>query len=104
MTIKIAESVAELGFDQRRVVRVRAGDKYISIALVGEQLFAFADKCPHAGGCLSAGWMDSLGNIVCPLHRYKFDVGNGRNTTGEGYHLKRWPVLENEDGIFVIFN
>ncbi|MCA0397696.1 MAG: Rieske 2Fe-2S domain-containing protein [Bacteroidetes bacterium] len=104
MTIKIAESRAELDFDQRQVVRVKAGDKWVSVAQVGDRLFAFADKCPHAGGCLSAGWINPLGNIVCPLHRYTFDVTNGRNTSGEGYYLKRWPIEETDDGIFLILS
>ncbi|MFT4024259.1 MAG: Rieske 2Fe-2S domain-containing protein [Flavihumibacter sp.] len=103
MTVKIAESVAELGFDQRQVVRVRAGNRWISVARVGEQLFAFADTCPHAGACLSDGWMDALGNIVCPLHRYKFDVKTGRNVSGEGYFLRHWPIEECEAGLFIRF-
>ena len=64
-------------------------------------LFAFAYKCPHAGGMLAEGFIDALGNIVCPLHRYKYNMANGRNTSGEGYYLKHWPVQIKEDGIFV---
>ena len=26
---------------------------------------------------------------------------NGRNTSGEGYYLKHWPVEIKEDGVFV---
>lgn len=104
MIVKIADRLSDLAFDQRQVIRVAAGDKFISLARHGNELFAFADKCPHAGACLSEGWMDVTGNIVCPLHRYKFNVGNGRNITGEGYYLKRWPVKTTDDGIFVIFD
>ena len=45
--------------------------------------------------------MDALGNIVCPLHRYKFSIKNGRNTSGEGYFLKTFAIEVREDGIFV---
>jgi 3-phenylpropionate/trans-cinnamate dioxygenase ferredoxin subunit len=47
------------------------------------------------------GYIDALGNVVCPLHRYKFDLKNGRNISGEGYYLKNWPVEIREDGVYV---
>jgi 3-phenylpropionate/trans-cinnamate dioxygenase ferredoxin subunit len=50
---------------------------------------------------LAEGFIDALGNIVCPLHRYKYNMENGRNVSGEGYYLKHWPVQIKEDGIFV---
>ena len=47
--------------------------------------------------------MDGVGNIVCPLHRYKFNLETGRNVTGEGYFLKTYPVESRPDGIYVGF-
>jgi 3-phenylpropionate/trans-cinnamate dioxygenase ferredoxin subunit len=52
---------------------------------------------------MADGYLDALGNIVCPLHRYKFSVSNGRNTSGEGYFLKTFPVQLREDGVFIGF-
>ncbi len=66
-----------------------------------EAAFAFAYKCPHAGGILADGYIDALGNVVCPLHRYKYNMENGRNVSGEGYYLKHWPVELREEGVFV---
>ena len=66
-----------------------------------EELYACAAKCPHAGGTLAEGYTDVLGNIVCPVHRYKFSLQNGRNSSGEGYYLKTWPVEKREDGIYI---
>ena len=40
--------------------------------------FALDDACPHAGGSLSEGLLDS-GAVVCPIHGYAYDV-----LTGEG--------------------
>ena len=61
---------------------------------------ACAYACPHAGGILSEGYIDALGNVVCPIHRYKFSLQNGRNVSGEGYYLTTLPVEVREDGIF----
>jgi 3-phenylpropionate/trans-cinnamate dioxygenase ferredoxin subunit len=67
------------------------------------KLYAFYHKCPHAGGELSEGYLDARCNVVCPIHRYKYDVRNGRNTSGEGYYLTTYPVEERKDGIYVGF-
>jgi 3-phenylpropionate/trans-cinnamate dioxygenase ferredoxin subunit len=50
---------------------------------------------------MANGQIDALGNIICPLHRYKFSLVNGRNVSGEGYHLKTWKVAWREDGVWV---
>jgi len=66
-------------------------------------LMACAQKCPHAGGMMAEGHLDALGNIVCPLHRYKFNLQNGRNVSGEGYFLKTFRVEIRKEGVFVGF-
>ncbi len=78
-----------------------ADGKTVCLAKYEDQLFAFAQKCPHASGLLSLGFIDPLGNVVCPLHRYKYALKNGRNVSGEGYYLKHWPVEVRDDGIYV---
>ena len=98
---KIAEHINELEFAANQIAVAELNGKKICIAKYKEQLFAFAYSCPHAGGILADGYLDALGNVVCPVHRYKFSITNGRNTSGEGYHLKRWPVQIIEEAIWV---
>jgi len=83
------------------MAEIAADGKMICIAKYEDQLFAFAQKCPHASGLLSQGFIDPLGNVVCPLHHYKYSIKNGRNVSGEGYYLKHWPVENRDDGIYV---
>lgn len=97
---KIAESVAELNWNEQGLCEVEAGGKRICLARYKEQVFACAHKCPHAGGHMSKGYLDTLGNIVCPLHRYRFSLQNGRNVSGEGYYLKNYPVELRDDGVY----
>ncbi|RYY53324.1 MAG: (2Fe-2S)-binding protein [Chitinophagaceae bacterium] len=99
--IKIADHVTDIEFASNRIGVVKVKGKQICVGKHNDQVFAFAYKCPHAGGIMADGYIDPLGNVMCPLHRYKFDMKNGRNVTGEGYYLKRWPVEQREDGIFV---
>ncbi|WP_038006605.1 Rieske (2Fe-2S) protein [Terrimonas ferruginea] len=98
---KIAEHPNELDFATNRIAVVKVKGKTFCIGRHGEELFAFAYKCPHAGGIMADGYIDAMGQVVCPLHRYKFDMRTGRNTSGEGYFLKRWKVEWREDGVFV---
>jgi 3-phenylpropionate/trans-cinnamate dioxygenase ferredoxin subunit len=101
--VKIADFIDEISFGANNIAEVSADDKKICIGKFQNELFAFANKCPHASGPLSGGFIDALGNVVCPLHQYRFSMRNGRNASGEGYYLKHWPVEKREDGIFVGF-
>jgi len=101
--IKVADYVSELQWQENHMCVVEADGKKITLALKEQQIFAFAHKCPHASGVMANGFIDGLGNVVCPLHRYRFSIQNGRNTSGEGYFLKTYPVKENENGVFVGF-
>lgn len=99
--IKVAESAAELFNSGRVIVSVKAGSRTVCITRYAGSLYATTDRCPHAGGRMCDGWVDATGNIVCPLHRYRFRLSNGFNASGEGYFLKTFPVQENDDGLFV---
>ena len=98
---KVANHPNEIDFTQNNIGLAEVKGKSICIGKYREGLFAFAYKCPHAGGILADGYIDVLGNVVCPLHRYKYNLQNGRNVSGEGYFLKHWPVELREDGVYV---
>ncbi len=86
-----------------KITEIQAGEKRICLLRKGNQLFAFAATCPHAGTRLCEGWIDAQGRVVCPQHKYRFNPANGYNTSGEGYRLKTFPVKEEEGCIFVQF-
>jgi len=84
-----------------KLVEVSVTDKKIGLLRRGNAVYAFTAACPHAGARLCDGWVDPLGRIVCPDHKYRFDPVNGRNTTGEGYKLFTYPVEVRGDDVFV---
>ena len=85
----------------RKITPATAGPKQVALLRVDEAVFAFTALCPHAGAPLCDGWLDATGKVVCPLHKYRFDPRTGRNTTGEGYNLFRYPVQIAEGEILV---
>lgn len=100
--LKIAESTAEVTQrGERNMMEVKVAGRDICVIHHKESLYACTAKCPHAGGQLSKGFVDANGNIVCPLHRYRFSLKNGVNSSGEGYHLKTFRIEENDDGVFI---
>ncbi|MFM7645330.1 MAG: Rieske (2Fe-2S) protein [Sphingomonadales bacterium] len=99
--VKIAEQPHLLSFNAEHIAVVQIADRTFCVARYKEQLFGFAYRCPHAAVPLSEGYIDTHGNIVCPLHAYKFSLLNGRNVSGEGYFLKTWPVECRPDGVFL---
>jgi nitrite reductase/ring-hydroxylating ferredoxin subunit len=61
-----------------QLVCFEVGGKRLVVGRTAQGYFALDDRCPHAGGSLSEGMLDS-GAVVCPIHGYAYDV-----VTGEG--------------------
>lgn len=98
---KIAEHESEITLQENGIAVVEARNKKICVTKFQDQWFGFPYTCPHAGGILAYGSVDNTGNIVCPLHRYKFSLMNGRNVSGEGFYMKRYPIEVRDEAIYV---
>ncbi len=98
---KIADSIEAIVWQGNRMAIVEIAGKTITLSQFQGQVYACAHKCPHAGGTMAGGIIDATGNIVCPLHRYRFKLEDGRNTSGEGYYLKTYPVETRADGLYL---
>ena len=98
---KVADYETAIDWQSNDMCIVEADNKKITLARFGGKLFAFAHKCPHASGIMADGHINAMGQVTCPLHRYRFDMQNGRNTSGEGYYLRTYAVENREDGIYI---
>jgi 3-phenylpropionate/trans-cinnamate dioxygenase ferredoxin subunit len=87
--------------EEEKITEITIGERQICLLKKGEQLYAFATTCPHQGARLCEGWLDAQGRIVCHLHKYRFDPANGRNTSGEGYKLRTYPIAIRDGKIFI---
>jgi nitrite reductase/ring-hydroxylating ferredoxin subunit len=100
-TWHLIEGVLFSTMEESKILDFLVGDKQVALLKKNNTVHAFAATCPHAGARLCDGWLDAHGRIVCPLHKYRFDPANGRNTSGEGYKLKTYPVEIREDYIYI---
>jgi nitrite reductase/ring-hydroxylating ferredoxin subunit len=73
----------------------------ICIARTHEGVFAVSDRCPHNGASLSQGFCNEKSQIVCPMHRYPFDLKTGRATAGLSYSLITYPLEIKSDGVYI---
>ena len=67
-----------------------------------DEIYVIQNICPHAGGILSGGWCKE-GSIVCPVHRWKYNLKTGRGAKGQGDYINLYPTELREDGIYVGF-
>lgn len=82
------------------ITKVKAGRT--SICLVGfeGQIYALSAICPHAGADLSEG-LCVKGKIVCPYHRYTYNLETGKGGEGQNDFVATYPVEIRENGIYV---
>ena len=99
--VRIAQQVDELNLNENQLTEIDIEGRKFCVAKTRVGLQACAAKCPHAGGEMALGKLDSKENIVCPVHGYIFNLRNGRDTAGEGYFLKIYPVKQAENGLFI---
>lgn len=63
--------------------------------------YAIADKCPHAGAPLSQGHCTPEGIVVCPVHRFKYDIRSGQGDPAQGDRTGTFPVEIRTDGVYI---
>ena len=57
---------------------VTVADRALVVLRVGEDVYAIANTCPHAGRPLEDGEVQGL-VITCPYHGYAYNLRNGNN-------------------------
>lgn len=91
--------------------KIPEGDFIRQIDLAGKKLCLLRNEgkvhlvqntCPHAGGILSGGWCEH-GKLICPIHRYGYDLENGRGAEGQGDYIDIYPLREEADGLYAGF-
>lgn len=95
------EGITFPALEENKLTETFVAERRVGLLKRNNTVYAFSATCPHAGVNLCDGWIDPLGRIVCPEHKYRYDPTNGRNTSGEGYKLVTYPVEVREDEIFV---
>ena len=81
---------------------VQVGGKQLCIINIEANIVATQSYCPHAGGRFSGGWCKN-GHLVCPIHRYEYNLKTGRGVEGQGDYIHIYPTELREDGLYIGF-
>ena len=94
------EEVVEL-LPEKKIKKVILGERVIALLRKGDKIYAFAAQCPHRGASLLQANLNGLGEIICPLHQYRFDLNTGQVRAGYCPDLPIFPVKWKENGIVI---
>jgi len=96
--VRVAK-LSELEDEWGHAVETAAGR--VGIYLVGDEIFACEDVCPHGQAYLSDGFVEDC-QIECPLHHGRFDLRTGEATAPpvEG-SIKTFPVEIRDGEVFI---
>ena len=95
---KIDEEIPEGDF----IRQINVAGKKLCLLRHHHQIHLVQNTCPHAGGILSGGWC-AKGKLICPIHRYAYDLTTGRGEEGQGDYINIYPVREEPDGLYAGF-
>ena len=96
--IKLSE--LEILPDDDFIKSVQVNKKRICLIKTEDRWFATQAKCPHAGADLSQGWCKN-GKLICPFHRYEYDLQSGKGEPGQGDYIDTYPLQIRRDGIYI---
>ncbi|NLT06062.1 MAG: Rieske (2Fe-2S) protein [Solirubrobacterales bacterium] len=103
-------------------VAVAADGEEVVVFAVGDGLYAYANRCPHAGGPVCRGRvmpgvapeLDGEGavvrqrfddgdlRLVCPWHGWEFELETGVCVSDRRRRLRSYEVEERDDGVYVV--
>jgi nitrite reductase (NADH) small subunit len=72
----------------------------VAVFRQGGDVIALAGRCPHSGGPLGLGWIEE-GEVVCPLHHWRFRLADGRCTTTSGECVQKFRCEVRGDLVWV---
>ena len=92
----ICGNIAEIA--EGRGLSVEIQGIRLAVFYVDGQIDVLDGRCPHANAPLGRGWLEgSL--VVCPLHRWKFDVRTGQCRTNPQKSVRHYQSRTDDKGI-----
>jgi nitrite reductase/ring-hydroxylating ferredoxin subunit len=82
------------------IKKVKAGNKSICLVGYDGNIFALGATCPHAGADLSEGWCNN-GKLICPYHRYSYNLHTGKGSEGQNDYINSYPVEIRDNDIYI---
>jgi nitrite reductase/ring-hydroxylating ferredoxin subunit len=98
-TLGNSKSQIEAMIPKLVIKKVKVGDRSIALVRMKDEFYAFSSTCPHRGASLIEGSINGIGEIICPLHQYRFDIKTGQVKSGSCGELEVFPCELSEVGL-----
>ena len=82
------------------VEQIKVDGKKLCLVRHQNRTFVVQNSCPHAGGILSGGTCKN-GYLICPIHRWEYNLETGRGAEGQGDYIDTYPIETRADGLYV---
>lgn len=96
-----SEEEAVQRVEERKPQLLIIDGKRLCMVRQGHVFRVVQDRCPHQGESLSKGTLNYLGELICPLHHYCFELTTGRELQARSGDLRTFPVRMDETGLYV---
>jgi nitrite reductase/ring-hydroxylating ferredoxin subunit len=81
---------------------VRLGHHEVGLLLHQGRPVAIVNDCPHFGGPLAQGPLSTArGEIICPWHKFRFDLATGQSVTNPALVALVLPTAVRDGKVFV---
>jgi 3-phenylpropionate/trans-cinnamate dioxygenase ferredoxin subunit len=99
-TLVEASDLDQLSADQTFLVMLTG--RRVGLLLHQGQPVAVLDRCPHFSGPLAQGSISTArGEIICPWHRFRFDLTSGQSVTNPAMAATLLPTEVRGDRVWV---
>ncbi len=100
--VKIASNATEFKkrIPQQKMYKMGVGKYNLCLTRYDEKIYAFENRCPHQLMELTKGECTPDKKVICPWHRWAFDLENGK---GGGLYLEVFPIKEEENQLYIGF-
>lgn len=73
--------------------KVESGSRSFAVVRNDGQVYALQNRCAHKGAPIGDGIVSAARNeIICPWHRFRFDLATGRCATNAEVVIRTVPV------------
>jgi nitrite reductase/ring-hydroxylating ferredoxin subunit len=89
-------------FPEKTIKKIQVDGKQLAGIRIGNEIFVFDSFCPHRGASLLQATCNGIGELICPLHHYRFDLKTGNVRAGSCADLKIYHTRLDEWGLLII--
>jgi nitrite reductase/ring-hydroxylating ferredoxin subunit len=102
LTLFNSKEVMDQRLPLNSVKLLKIGERRLCLARNKSGVFAIDDGCTHAKASLSQGYITPYGEVVCPLHNYRFDLKTGDCSQAGCPAVNTYPVEETDGKVFIL--